>query len=500
MLAIALISYAASRRQKTSADYFIAGRSMPAWAVAMTLMATIIGSGTIVGLPGSTFQKGMILLLGNMTLPLVLIIVAKFIVPFYRNVVGMSAYEYIGQRFGLGGKFYASFGFLADRIFDLGVTLVTTALAVHVMTGWELSNVILGIGLFTVVYTMAGGMQAVVWTSVVQGAIFVGAAILITARLIFATELGDPGAVIGAAWEGGRFSLGDFTLSAESLTDPAQKTQWLLIVAYMINWGRRYISDQHMVQRYLIAKTDREASRGALWNALMCVPVWTTFMFIGACLWGYYQLSGESGPDLADNAVPYFILNHMPAGIIGLILAAILAASMSSISADLNSIATVATGDYLLHFLPNLPDKAKLLSGRFFVALAGAFAVGTALLLIPEKGLASIMERAVTIAAILSGGTLGFFLLGFLTRTATRTGAYIGILACLAFTAWGILTTGADQRILDLGFNFNWNPILIGIFGHLILFFTGYLTSKLFGGYRPENVDQLTFRRSKAHA
>lgn len=500
MAAIALISLLASKRPKTAADYFVANRSMPAWAVAMTLMATIIGSGTIVGLPASTYQKGMILLLGNLTLPIVLIVVARYIVPFYRNVVGMSAYEYIGQRFGLGGKFYASFGFLADRTFDLGVTLVTTALAVHVMTGWALSNVILGIAAFTVIYTMVGGMAAVVWTSVAQGAIFIGAAVLITLRLFFASEVGEPGAVIGAAWEGGKFALGDFSLSWAALTDPAITTQWLFILAYTINWGRRYVADQHMVQRYLIAKTDKEASRGALWNALLCVPVWSTFMFIGACIWGYYQLSGVTAPEAADSIVPHFILHHMPAGVIGLILAAILAASMSSISADLNSIATVATNDYLLHFFPRLGDRTRLLSGRFFVAFAGACAAGAALLLIPDKGLASIMERAVTIAAILSGGTLGFFLLGFLTRQATRSGCYAGIAACLLFTAWGILTTGGDARIVDLGLNFTWNPILIGILGHFILFGVGYAASLAYGGYRPENVEQLTFRRKPALA
>ena len=344
---------------------------MPAWAVAMTLMATIIGSGTIVGLPGTAFQKGLILLLGNLTLPIVLIVVARYIVPFYRNVVGMSAYEYVGKRFGLGGKFYASFGFLADRIFDLGVTLVTTAVAVHVMTSWDIRLVVGGIGLFTVLYTMIGGMKAVVWTSVLQGGIFIGAAFLIVARLIFAPEAGVPGAVIGAAWDAGKFNLGDFRFSFEALTSPAYTTQWLLIVAYMINWGRRYVADQHMVQRYLIAKSDREASRGALWNAALCVPVWTVFMFIGSCLWGYYQLTGGTPPTKADDVVPFFIMNEMASGVVGLILAAILAASMSSISADLNSIATVVTTDYIAFFRPLMSDRLRLIGGRIVRARGG---------------------------------------------------------------------------------------------------------------------------------
>lgn len=495
-LVIAGMSIFVSRRHKTTSDYFIAGRSMPAWAVAMTLMATIIGSSTIVGLPGTVYQKGLILLLGHLTLPLVLIIVARTIVPFYRRVVKMSAYEYLAVRFGSAGKVYASFGFLADRIFDLGVTLVFTAVAVQVMTGWEMLPLILGIGLFTVVYTMIGGMTAVVWTSVLQGGIFVGAAILIVLKLLFASEAGPPGAVVSAAWEGGKFQLGDFSLSPESLTSPEMTTQWLFLVAFIINWGRRYISDQHMVQRYLIARTDREASQGALWNALLCVPVWSVFMFIGACLWGYYQLTGGTPPEKADDVVPFFIAQEMPTGVVGLILAAILAASMSSISADLNSVATVMTNDYLAWFFPGMRDRAKLMAGRLMVVVAGALAAGVGIFMVPDKGMASVMERAVTIAAILSAGTLGLFLLGFLTRRATRTGCYAGIAACILFTAWGLLTTGGEDRILDLGVNFTWNPILIGVLGHLVLFGVGYLVSLAAGGYRPDNIDQYTFRRA----
>lgn len=494
------MSFGVLRRGRTSGDYFIAGRSMPGWAVAMTLMATLIGSGTIVGHPATVYQKGMILLLGNLTLIGVLLLVARYIVPFYRNVVGMSAYEYLGKRFGLAGKYYASMGFLADRIFDLGITLLTTAIALNVMTGWPLSTVILWSGLFTIAYTMIGGMKAVVWTSVLQGFIFVIAAVFIVLRLLFAPEAGPPGAVVVEAWNANKFSLGDFALSWSSLTDPLLTSQWLFILAYMTNWARRYVADQHMVQRYLIAKSDAEASRGALWNAFLCVPIYLVFMFIGACLFGYYQLvdpSTASAPELVDEIVPHFIVNQMPTGLIGLILAAILAASMSSVAGDLNSIATVLTVDYFKGLLPRAGDNVSVLFGRFMVLVAGGLAIMVALFMVPEEGIASIMERGVTIAAILSGGTLGLFFLGFLSPRATRTGCLCGIGACLLFTAWALLT-GPDTRVLDMGsLNYRLNPILIGLFGHLILFGVGYTCSRLFGGFVPENVSELTYKRIK---
>ena len=498
-LVIIGITLVFARRQKTSADYFVAGRSMPAWAVAMAMMAALISSNTLVGHPATAYQKGLILLLGSLTLPLVLIFVARVIVPFYRKTIGMSAYEYLGARFGLGGRLYASGCFVADRLFDVGVTMLTTAVPICVMTGWDLSRVILGMAAFTIAYTMIGGMTTVVWTSVVQGFIFVGAAFVIGARLIFAPECGPPGTVITAAWDAGRFSLGNFDLSWRSLVDTNVSSQWLLLLAYTTNWARRYIADQHMVQRYLIAKTDRDASRGVLWNGLLCVPVWAIFMVIGSCLYGYYATSGAAPPAVSDEVVPHFIMHRLPPGIVGLMLAAILAASMSSISPDLNSIATAFTADFVGHFVPRQSDRAQLLTGRLAVAGAGGLAIAVALIMAPKGGGATIMERAVTIAAILSGGMLGLFFLGFFTRRATRRGCYLGLAACALFTAWGTLTE-PQNRLLDLGFNFPLNPILIGILGHLIVFGVGYGASRLLGGYVPPNVDQLTFRRTRTPA
>jgi SSS family solute:Na+ symporter len=493
-LVIVAITWRFTRRQQTADSFFVAGRAMPAWAVAMAMMAALISSNTLVGHPATAYQSGLILLLGSLTLPLVLFFVAKVIVPFYRNAVGMSAYEYLGARFGLGGRLYASGCFIADRLFDVGVTMLTTAVPICVMTGWDLPTVVVVLAAVTVLYTVVGGMETVVWTSVVQGFIFIVAAVIILARLVFAPEAGAPGAVIGAAWDAGKFSLGNFELSWRAFTDVAVTSQWLLLLAYTANWARRYVSDQHMVQRYLIAESDAAASRGALWNGLLCVPVWATFMLIGVCLFGYYQLTGAARPAVSDEIVPHFIVHHLPAGLIGLMLAAILAASMSSISPDLNSIATAFTADIAGYAFPKLGDTARLLTGRVATAIAGALALGIALIMAPKGGAATIMERAVTVASILSGGMLGLFFLGFLTRRATRLGCYVGLGTCVAFTTWGMLTA-PNQRVLDLGFNFPLHPILIGLLGHVVVFVVGYGASRLFGGHVPPNVDQLTFRR-----
>ena len=492
---IAIGLYAGGKGSTTS-DYFLAGRNIPQWAIGMTLMATLISSNTLVAHPGIVFQKGMVLVPGFIALPLVLILVSYYVVPFYRRIVGMSAYEYIGQRFGMGGRLYASLGFLLERTFDVGVTLLTTALALSLMAGIDLASIIWIIAVLTLLYTAIGGLGAVVWTDVMQGFILMGGAVIILLRLLFAPEAGAPFAVVAAAWDGGRFSVGSTDASFDTLLDPDQRTVWMFMLAMTVQWSRRYICDQHMVQRYLIARSDKEASRGTLIGAWLSIPVLIAFNLIGAFLFGFYELSGAEQPALGDQVFPHFIANHLPSGLVGLMLAAILAASMSSMSSDLNSISTVLTRDYLQRFLPNVSQKAQLRFGRSAVVAIGLIGAGMGIALIPRGDVAPIAERALVIAVIVSAGSLGLFALGALTRSATREGAYVGIFACVAFTAWAVLTEPGAQ-LLDLGWlNFSLNAILIGVLGHVVIFLTGYVASRVLGGFRPANVDDLMiFRR-----
>jgi solute:Na+ symporter, SSS family len=498
-IVVAGIGFWATRGTRTAEQYFVAGRSIPMWAVAFTIMATVISTGTFVAHPGTAYQKGLILLVPNLVMPFVLLAVARVVVPFYRRVVRMSAYEYIGKRFGLGGRIYTSFGFLADRIFDLGLTLVTTALAINVLTGWDLKLVIIGVAAFTIFYTMAGGMEAVVWTDVVQGITLMLGGIFVLGRLLFAPEAGEPFAVVGEAWRLGRLTLGSWDLSKQAFTDPGMTTIWLFSLAYAVQWARRYGTDQHIVQRYLVAESDEAASRAAFASAMMCVPIFATFMFAGACLAGFFSLAPVPPPAVADSAMPYFLANFMPTGLLGLVVAAILAAAMSTVSADLSSVGTVLTTDYYTLLFPQSSDRARIIVGRVMIALGGLLTIVAASFLLPDNNAASIMERVVLITAILSGGTLGLFCLGFFTRTATRRGCYIGIACCLLFTAWA-LATQPGGRIVDLGFNYGLHPILIGVLSHVVLFSTGWIASHLVGGYVPADIDSLVYARRKGRA
>jgi solute:Na+ symporter, SSS family len=479
-----------SRRQKTTADYFIARRRIPGWAVAFTMMGTMISSVTFVGHPGAVFAKNFWLEANGFAVPIILLVVVLYIVPFYRRVVGMSAYEYLEKRFGYFARLYSSFAFVILRLLDMGFTFYTTAIVAEVMTGVPMNNVIIGIGLFTLFYTMIGGIEGVIWTDVVQGCILIGGCLLMLGILLFTPEQG-PIAVLSTAWDGGKFSFGNMELTTKSLYYD-EYTFWMLFLSGLFGFGRSYITEQNMVQRYLVARSDREAQQGTLVGALVCLPLWLTFAFIGALIWSFYQTTEGRLPaevlGKPDSILPYFVVNELPTGLVGLILAAILAVTQSSTSADLNSVATVVTTDYFSRWFPRMKDKSLLFLGRLMVVIAGLLVTYIALQLVQTRSRA-ILDTGATLVSIIAGGILGLFGLGFLTRRATRLGAYTGMCTCLIFTAWATVTGPLYNKFgltIDPAWCFNMNPIMIGIFSHFILFGVGYFVSTLFGGWRPD--------------
>lgn len=481
---VTLISLWTGRRQTSTSAYFIANRRIPSIAVGFTIMATTVSSATFVAIPGSVFSRDWWQMLYMAMAIVSLVIVVIFIVPFYRRVVRMSAYEYLEARFGYGARLYGSMGFVVLRLMDLGFTLYLTAVAVDVVTGWDIGTIVIAVGLFTLLYTLIGGIEAAIWTSVLQGVIFVGSAVLILGALLF-KPAGGPLEVVETAFHAGKFSLGNFEWSADSLYRK-EATAWVLILAGFFQFTRYYVTEQNVIQRYLVARTDADARHGVILGILTTVPTWFTFAFIGSCLWAFYQLTAASLPASVtaqpDNILPYFIATQLPAGLVGLILAGLLSSAMSSVSADLNSIATVMTRDYFARAFSKSSDKTQLLFGRIAVLFGGVVSTGAALLLTLTRSV-SAYELVVISVSIVAGGTLGLFGLGFLTRRASRAGSYIGILVCLLFVSWSTVTGPLG---VDLGFNFRMNGLLIGVLSHLLLFAAGYLASLLFGGYRPE--------------
>jgi SSS family solute:Na+ symporter len=243
---------------------------------------------------------------------------------------------------------------------------------------------------------------------------------------------------------------------------------------------QKYTADQTVVQRYLAARTDRQALRGILLGAALCIPVWSLFMLVGTLLWAYYRTSGEHLPSYltkGDQVFPYFLTTHLPPGIGGIFLAALFGAGMAMLASDFNCLATVAVEDFYRRFRPNATDARCLRLGRICVFASGVAAYAIAWLIAHSHGAALSLYYAA--ASIVAGGLAAIFILAFLSKRANAFGVKAGIVANLIFTAWAAFTVGSNPLIRAGNFRFTWHEYMIGVVGQIILFLIGYTFSYL---------------------
>jgi len=482
-----------SKKNNTTSDYFIGRRTIPAWAIGISVLSTLISSVTFLAYPGQGFSGNWILLVQGLAVPLTLLTFIWFIVPLYRRFIGISAYEYFEKRFGYFSRLYSSLAFVVVHFTKMGTVFYLLSLAVASMAGQNTYAVILIVGAITVLYTLVGGIEGVIWMDVIQGFIFVGGGLFCLAVLLFHSTQG-PAAGVALAWENGKMSMGPYRWDFTHLTF------FVMAINGVFYAIQKYGTDQTIVQRFLAAKTDQDGIRAALIGTLLCVPVWTMFIFIGTLLWAYYQMRPEQLPQgiAGDKVFPYFILSQLPVGAIGLIVAALFSAAMSTLDSDLNCLAGVVMKDFYNRFKKNASDKQNLALGKLTIIVCGAISVGIACLYVHMGG-ESILGTVFELYAVFSGGIAGIFLLAFFTVRANRKGVNTGIIACVIFMAYAVMTStkfdlgGPEkQQLVDLGrFNFSHHKYMLGVYSHVVLFGVGYAASFFF---RPEkDVRSMTF-------
>jgi SSS family solute:Na+ symporter len=479
-VAVAAIGLKFARRQTSTEAYFVARRSIPHWAMGLSIFATIISSITFIAYPGAAYKGNWNLLVPGFMAVGVLLLLGVTLISFFRHAVGMSAYEYFEKRFGYGARAYSALAFTAGHFSKMGFVLFTITTAICGMTGWDKYHVIISVGVVTILYTLIGGLEAVIWTEVLQGIVkLIGVAVVIGVLLYIMP--GGAGAAFHLASEHDKFSLGSFDF------DLSQNGNFWVMLLYGSFWYlQKYAADQTLVQRYLVAKSDRDALKGVALGAGLCVPAWTAFMLVGTLLWAYYQLSGEafpahlldkSGKVIADQVFPYFLTTKIPSGLAGIFMAALFSAAMSTMSSDLNCLSAVGVEDYYRKLRPNATDKQQLFMGKIIVAVSGVLAVAIGAFIARKGDSALALYYAAT--AIVSAGLAGMFLLAFFSRRANKQGLWIGIVCALAFTAWATLT-GGKYKMLDLGWNYTWPDVMIGVGAHVIVLVVGYGASWLF--------------------
>ncbi len=465
MAALVALGLRFSRRQTSTDRYFVAKRSIPGWATGMSLLATLISSVTFIAYPGSAYAGDWSNLVPGLMVAPVLALVAVVVIPFFRHAVRTSAYEYFGRRFGYPARVYGSIAYALGHFSKMGFVFYLLALTVSSMTGWKTDSVIILVGIVTVAYTLAGGIEAVIWADVIQGfALWLG--IVICVGYLLFLPAGGPGAVLAHVWQSGKMSLGS------RAADFSRPTVWVLAIYGFFYYLQRYTADQTVVQRYLVARSDRAAVRGIAIGSLLCIPVWTLFMLIGTLCWEYYR---AAPPTLkADQVFPYFITTHVPPGLAGLFMAALFGAAMANLSSDFNSLAAIAVEDYYRMARPESGEKERLRVAKMVVAVCGLLCIAVATILAHTNGTA--LGLWYTVSAIVAGGLAGLFLLAFLVARAGAAAAYAGIGASLLFTAYATLTLDGG-KLWNLGrFNFPLHNYMIGVIGHLVLLGAGCAT------------------------
>jgi SSS family solute:Na+ symporter len=474
-----------TRRQVSTDVYFVAKRSIPGWAMGLSMFATIITAVTVIAYPGAAYEGNWHLLVPGFMVLGVLVLVGFVIIPFFRRVVGMSAYEYFEKRFGPGVRLYASFTFVVGNFSKMAVVQYLLALTIGSMMGWRTLPIIAIVGTATVVYTLLGGMEAVVWTDVLQSVVlWVG--LLATLGFLLLMPSSHPRELFALAARANKFNLGTTAWTLE-------KPGILVLSLYgFFFYLQKYTADQTLVQRYLVARSDRQALGGVALGALLCVPVWTLFMLLGTLLWSYYHLTAEKFPAYIHRPAqvfPYFLSTHFPPLLVGLILASLVGAAMASMSSDMNCISVVAVEDFYRKARPEAADRDLLLAARISVAICGVLTMAFAVMLIHAHG--TVLSIYYAITGIVAGGLAGLFLLAFLSRRAHGRGVWTGVAVSLGFTIWATLTAKGGEFV-NLGkWNYTWHPYLIGVVGNVLLFTFGYGASLVWRGRRTVS-DELT--------
>lgn len=471
-----------SHRQKDTSTYFSGGGRIPAWAVGMSIFATLISSVTFLAYPGAAYASNWILLVQGLMVPVVLVAMIGFIVPLFRRVIKLSAYEYFERRFGFFARFYSSIAFTLGHFSKMGTVFFLVSLALSEFLHFDIYWIIVILGVVIILLTLLGGMEAIIWMDVIQGFMLIGGGLICAGLLLFLPE-GGPSALFEVAREYDKIGFGPYTWDFTQLTFIVMALNGIFYAV------QKYGTDQTIVQRYLAAKDDRSAKKAAYIGVLTSVPVWTLFMFIGTGLFAFYRTTGNPLPEgiQADAVFPFFIGTQLPVGVTGLIVAALAAAAISSLDSDMNCLAAIAVQDYYVRFKPQSSDRKRMILGRSVVVLSGAAAAGIAMLYVAWGG-EGVLGTVFGLYAIFSAGIVGLFLLGLLSRRANWQGLYIGIAASVLFTAYAVLTStrfdfggGSKELLLDLGrWNFTQHKYMLGVYSHLIVFFVGYAASYCF--------------------
>ena len=432
LVALVWIGLKFSKRGGDANDFFLAGRRIPWWAAGISIFATQLSAITFVSTPALAYATDWLVLPGKAMILLMAPIVVLLYLPFFRRLNITTAYEYLERRFSLGVRLFGSASFIAFQLLRMAIVVFLPALALSTITGINVYACILIMGVLSTLYTVLGGMEAVIWTDVLQTVVLLGG--MMVAIVIVALDVGGFGVVFETANAVDKTRMWDWSMSTTDLAT------WSILLGTLALQFGPYTTDQSVVQRYLTTKDERSAARGIWLNGLMAVPVGLLFMLLGTCLWVFFQ----HRPELLhvgmknDEVFPLFVASQLPAGLSGLVIAGVFAASMSSLDSSMHSIATACTVDWHQRLSASATDASSLRLARRLTVVLGVIAVITASLLVTFD-IQSLWFFFQKCLGLLSSGVVGIFALGIFTRRASSRGVLFGAfssIAALVYLTW----------------------------------------------------------------
>jgi len=480
LLSMLGIGFYFAKRNKDTNDYFRGGQRIPWWAAGCSIFATMLSSITYMSVPAKAFAANWEYLLGYPAIFVMAAFVIYLILPFFRRIDATSAYEYLEKRFNRATRLIGSALFIFFQIGRMAIVMFLSALALAAITPFTEIQAILVMGGLSVIYSTMGGVEAVIWTDTVQTFVLLGGALLILLITIFSID-GGIMAFFDTALADNKFHMINWEWDLNSYTIPAF---WVLILGSLAQNLISYTSDQAVVQRYMTTSNEKLAARSIWSNGILSLFSGLLFFALGTGLYVFYKTHpAHLDPLIKNDAImPLFIIQELPIGVAGLIVAGIFAAAQSTISTGMNSTATAAVTDFVKPFSHGKSERNFLQLGRLFTFLIGLFGTSFALLL-ASADIKSLLDQFFAFIGLFGGSLGGLFLLGMFTKRATGRGAVMGAII-------GAIVLYMVQAYTDT------HVYLYAFVGVTTCFFSGYLISLMLGGPKPD-IEGLTVFTSR---
>lgn len=492
------VGYYFSRKSKSSAQFTRASGKIPGWAIGLSIYATFLSSNTFLGVPGKAFGSNWNSYIFSISMPFAAWFASKYFIPFYRSTGSVSAYSHLEKRFGIWARTYAVLCFLLTQLARMGTVFFGIAISLQALTNYSMFSIMIVMGICIVIYTVLGGIEAVIWTEVVQGIIKTIGALMIL-YLVISDTPGGVSKIIELGTRENKFSLGSFSPNFY------ESSFWMvLFYGFFINLNN-FGMDQNYVQRYHASSSVKEAIKSIWLCVYIYVPASLLFFVIGTALYAFYQthpvlleqiklnvaleklpanssgavvremISNLHPSDYGDRIMPHFMSRKIPTGLLGLIISAILSAAMSTISSSMNASATIFLEDiFKRYFKRNSTEKQDMNALYTATVIFGILGICMGLSMI---GVKSVLDIWWQLSGIFAGGMLGLFLLGIISKKSRSPEAVTASIIGFFIIVWLTVPDYIPVEYEFLKSPFHKNMALV--IGTLSIFLIGILITSI---------------------